>query len=102
MSKAACLNKAKREIDTPMIAIEKDDDYLPEFKECVKSNVLAIGETRGELAAKGLNRGFHYELNPDNAEQAIERGLDITKLEELKETDLRVYAQHREEIFAKW
>ena len=36
MSKTACLNKAERDIETQMIAIEKDDDYLPDFKDCVK------------------------------------------------------------------
>ena len=102
MSKAACLNKAQRDIETQMIAIEKDDDYLPDFKECVKSTVMAICETRAQLAEKGLNKGLVYELNPDNADTAIERGLDITKLEELRETDLRVYGIHREEIIGKW
>ena len=36
LSKMACLKKADKEVDTTMMAIEKDEDYLDEFKTCVK------------------------------------------------------------------
>ena len=85
-----------------MIAIERDEDYFGDFKECVKTTVMAICENRAELASKGINKGLVYNLNPDRIDTAIERGLDVTKLEELRETDLRVHAAHREEIIAKW
>ena len=35
-TKVACLHKAERDIETTMFAVEKDEDYFPEFKECVK------------------------------------------------------------------
>ena len=39
-SKAQCLSNAGKDIDEPMFAIEKDEEYLPEFKTCIKDTVV--------------------------------------------------------------
>ena len=45
-SKAQCLENAGRDIDEQMFAIEKDEEYLPEFKSCVKDLTVKFTEAR--------------------------------------------------------
>ena len=37
------------ELDMPMFAIEKDTDYLPEFKTCMKDEMLTMMNKRAEV-----------------------------------------------------
>ena len=38
--KDKCLLDAEKDIDTPLYALQKDEDYYPQFKSCVKSTLL--------------------------------------------------------------
>ena len=39
-SKAYCLAKDDKPQDFPMIALERDEDYMPTFKDCVKDTMM--------------------------------------------------------------
>ena len=39
IAKQHCLAQAQRDTDTTMFAIEKDEEYLPEFKTCVGKTI---------------------------------------------------------------
>ena len=47
-SKVKCLENAGKEANMTMYAIEKDDDYLPTFKTCVKDQLATILQKRSE------------------------------------------------------
>ena len=75
MAKVKCLSAHGRELDEPMFAIEKNDEYYPEFKDCVKESVTSLMANRG--AAREQNEKlFHYDLNEEKIDEAIDRGLD--------------------------
>ena len=39
LSKIQCLRQAEKPSDTTLFALEKDEEYYPEFKECVKTTM---------------------------------------------------------------
>ena len=91
-----CLDKQGKDTTMPMFAIEKDEDYFPEFKECVKESMTAFLEQR-----QAANPGA-YGLADGKADEAIERGLDWIKLAELEDHDYRIYVETKAEVEAKW
>ena len=88
-------------MEEPIFAIEKDDDYYPEFKTCVKDTVQGYFAKRAELAEKDP-RVRHYSLNEDKIDDTIERGLDSLKLYELADSDIDVHDRVKAEIMAKY
>ena len=112
ISKMACLHTAQREVDTTMFAIEKDDDYLGDFKACVKETVFkgladrnAKVEEALEAAAKKRQAAplgaFPVNLNEDNADGAIDAALDMIKLNELREHDFSLFKQFKKTLQEK-
>ena len=112
LSKMACLNTAQREVDTPMLAIEKDDDYLGDFKTCVKESVFKGLADRNAKVAEALEKAaaknqaaplgaFEVNLNEDNADGAIDSALDVIKLSELREHDDMLYRAFKKTLAEK-
>ena len=111
LSKAKCLKEADREVDTPMFAIEKDEDYLGDFKTCVATNVNAalaernavIAQRKEELLKKGkpANGAIEFTLPEDRAESMIDGALDAIKLSELREHDHNLYKAFKSQLEAK-
>ena len=62
-----CLKKAERDMYETMLSLERDEEYMPSFKSCVKDRLNDIIEARGKLALKGENYGHHYTLDHENA-----------------------------------
>ena len=111
LSKAKCLKEADRETDTPMFAIEKDEDYLGDFKACVATNVntalaernAIIADRKAELLKKGkpILGAVEFTLPEDRAESMIESALDAVKLSELREHDHNLYKAFKSQLEAK-
>ena len=95
-AKSMCLNMAERELDEPMMSIERDEEYLPVFKDCVKNAVVEYLNDRA-ASGKGLAMA-KYTLTEDTADSAIDKGLDAIKLKELAEHDIQIYNQFHEEL----
>ena len=103
MAKAKCLQIADREPDMTIVAIEKDEDYTPDFKTCVseKVNELLAARNSDIAAAKATalekgqpeptHLGFEFTLPEDKAEGAIDTAFDLIKLSELKDHDRNMY-----------
>ena len=87
LAKVLCLSNTGRDIATPMFALERDEEYFPEFKECVKDSMQTYLQKRQEAdpTCYGLAEGMQ--------EEAIARGLDYIKLAELKDNDYRIYEE---------
>ena len=100
-AKAKCLTSHGHEIDEPMFAIEKNEDYYPEFKECVKDSLTTFMANRA-AAREQNDKLFHYDINEDKVDEAVDRGLDQIKLNELRESDVNIYATVREELRSKY
>ena len=84
-AKRQCLKDAGREDDSTMLAIQRDEEYLPEFTECVKSKIESVIE---------------QEEDPS---QALDYSLDVIKLAEMKELDgERLHAAFEKEFKEKW
>merc|ERR1711907_775922 len=100
-AKMKCLKDAGKEMDTTMLAIEKDEDYLGEFKTCVTSTVnqalaernAIVAQRKEALTAAGkkFKPTLEYTLPEDKAEPMINQTLDMIKLNELKEHDHWMY-----------
>ena len=98
-----CLQAADKETDMTMVAIEKDDDYAPDFKTCVSEKVTEelaarnekIASVKAAAAEKGqpepANLGFQFTLSEEKSEKIIESALDMIKLQELKDHDRLMY-----------
>ena len=84
-----------------MFAIEKNDEYYPEFKNCVKDSIVEFMSSRKAASEQNVNL-FHYDLNEEKVDEAIDRGLDQIKLNELRESDLVIYNQVKAELFSKY
>ena len=101
LAKTRCLFESGHEPDEQMFAIEKDEDYYPEFKTCVKDSIVEF--MNGRKAASEQNAAiFHYDLNDEKIDEAIDRGLDQIKLNELRESDLVIYASVKAELQNKY
>ena len=101
IAKVNCLVAHGREADEAMFAIEKNEEYYPEFKTCVKDSLTNFMANRA-AAREQNDKLFHYDLQEDKIDDAIDRGLDQIKLNELKESDVNIYAAVREELRSKW
>ena len=65
-SKAQCLHNAGRDVEEPMFAIEKDEEYLPEFKTCVKDLTVKFQDARNAFAEANPKKPiFRYTLNEE-------------------------------------
>ena len=80
IAKAKCLAEAEREIDEPIMAVERDEEYFPTFKECVKTTIVDFLAFRAEGPGPAMGK---YTLTEDNADSAVDKGLDVIKLNEL-------------------
>ena len=85
-----------------MFAIEKNEEYYPEFKTCVKDTLVEFMNKRAEATREQNANAFHYDLKEEKVDEAVDRGLDQVKLMELREADINIYSQVKEEIKAKW
>ena len=95
-SKAQCLHNAGKDVDEQMFAIEKDEEYLPEFKTCVKDIVTKFQDARNTFAEANPKRNvFRYDLNEDQIDFAINTNLRLVMLEELKDSDMAIYEKVR-------
>ena len=92
-AKSACLLGADRDPEMTMCAVEKDEDYLPEHKTCVKEKVM-------EMLAQS-NCKISHSLEEGNEDQAIDRGLDGVKLGELREHDYYMWVTLKNEMKEK-
>ena len=84
-----------------MFAIEKNEEYYPEFKTCVKDSLTSFMANRAS-AREQNDKLFHYDINEDKVDEAVDRGLDQIKLNELRESDINIYAAVREELRSKY
>ena len=100
-AKKNCLITQGREVDEQMFAIEKNEEYYPEFKTCVKDCLVQFMQKRGENQEQNASQ-FHYDLNEDKIDEAIDRGLDQIKLNELRECDLTIYETVKDELRSKY
>ena len=96
MAKVVCLTQAERDPEMTMMAIQRDEDYEPEFRECVSGKMNELMEARAEK-----NEGFNYNLAEDGQGTMIERALDMVKLNELKEHDFYLYNAFAQELKTK-
>ena len=105
-AKAFCLNKAGKEYDMTMMAIEREDDYLDEFKGCVKETMTDFLIKRNEeidALPSGQGHKFpRYVIDEEHGDKMIDTGLDLIKLAELKEHDHRLYKKYELECKEKW
>ena len=49
MSKFACLKNADRDMHETMTSLERDEEYLPTFKSCIKDNLNQLIAHRATL-----------------------------------------------------
>ena len=101
IAKVKCLVSQGHEADEPMFAIEKNEEYYPEFKTCVKDSLTSFMANRAS-AREQNDKLFHYDINEDKVDEAVDRGLDQIKLNELRESDINIYAAVREELRSKY
>ena len=90
IAKIKCLKEAQRETDTPILAIQRDEEYLPEFTACVKNEFLSASNRE------------KAEENDELMDKTIDCLIDTVKLEEVKEIDWRVWKNYNEEYKEKW
>ena len=100
-AKVNCLLSQGHEADEQMFAIEKNEEYYPEFKTCVKDSLISFMAKRAETKEQNESQ-FHYDLKEDKIDEAIDRGLDQIKLNELRECDLNIYEIVKEELRGKY
>ena len=100
ITKALCLGRAEREFDESMMSIERDEEYNPVFRECVKETLSGFLEARAQDST--FHKMFRYTLTEENADSVVEKGLDLVKLSELEETDPKLYNSFYEEIKGKY
>jgi len=99
ISKAKCLAEAGRELDEPMMALERDEEFFPVFKECVKTTIVGFLAFRAEGPGPAMGK---FTLDEEHADTAVDKGLDMIKLNELKESDIQVYNNFMEELKGKY
>ena len=75
MAKTKCLVEQGHEMDEQMFAIEKNEDYFPEFKTCVKDSMVEFMNNRAAASEQNAKL-FHYDLNEEKVDEAVNRGLD--------------------------
>ena len=109
-----CLKAADKETDMTMVAIEKDDEYEPEFKTCVTEKIAEelaarnenIASIKAQAAEKGLPEpthvGFEFTLPEEKSERIIENALDMIKLAELKDHDRNMYTAFKQTLRDKY
>ena len=93
LAKTKCLIDHEREEDEPIFALERDEEYFPKLKSCVKETLLAAYAKKKASGQKEV-----YSLNEDALDQNVGNGLDWVKLVELKDHDIRLYEKFRLEI----
>ena len=87
-------------------SLQRDEEYLPNLKSCVKQQLDQIIDHRATLAAQGKNYGHHYtmdnELGGDKVDFIIDRAFDEIKLQELREHEPKLWGPTREKMVAAW
>ena len=89
-----------------MFAIQKDAEYLPEFKSCMKERVNYMIEQRNEkwkdLPAQHQKYAHNYSFDEETTDKMLDRSIDMVMLSELREVDPNVWEKYRAKIHAKW
>ena len=99
-AKMSCLTQAGKEDDMTMTAIERDGEYLPQFKKCIK-NMMTLHFGQRVQYNKNLSKVASYHI-PDGQEEAIyDMALDQVKLNELHEVDWHLYVDFRDALKKK-
>ena len=70
LAKTVCLKEAERDPETTMFAIEKDEDYHGQFKECIKTKMSTF------LNERSSKNQLSYTLKEDVADTAVDKALD--------------------------
>ena len=103
LSKIACLKKADKEADTTMMAIERDEDYVDEFKTCVKDTTAEVLAERQNRVAAHLEKGGNaLQIDVPEDDKVYEGLLDGVKLLELKEHDDDLYDAFKASLSTKY
>ena len=71
-----------------MFAIEKDEEYYPQFTQCIKDTLNTVFSSRAER----LGEANPYNFAEGKEDEAIASGLEAVKLAELRESDLDLYS----------
>ena len=71
-----------------MFGIEKDEEYYPSFKQCIKDTLNVVMTSRAERL--GEKNPYHFAEGKED--EAIASGLEAVKLAELRESDLDLYS----------
>ena len=77
-AKEECLREADRDPEMTQTALERDEDYYSEFKQCVG--------TKSQNFINSRERSL-YKIEDENVEKFVEQGLDMVKLGELRDHD---------------
>ena len=97
-AKLVCLEEAGRDSDTTMFAIEKDEDYLAEFKTCVGQKLQQAVNERDDRVH---DRMISYRIADDEVDNLTNKVLHMIKVEELKDHDWYRYGELYNEMRAK-
>ena len=95
-SKKHCLVSNDREIYEPIFALEKDEEFFPVFRQCLKTNMLDYFSQKNAALKKDVTN-----FNEQNINSHLDRSIDMIKLSELKESDIEMYTDFRKEVKAK-
>ena len=71
-----------------MFGIEKDEEYYPVFKQCIRDTLKIVMTSRAER----LGESNPYAFAEGKEDEAIASGLEAVKLAELRESDLDLYS----------
>merc|ERR1712166_822414 len=86
-----------------MMSLERDEEYMPTFKSCVKDTVTDIMAGRQKLADEGRNKGLNYSLvEGDKFDFLVDRGLDEIKLSEVAEHEIRLWGPLKDKVTEAW
>ena len=101
MSKTKCLREHERDPAEPVFALEKDEDFFPSFKNCVKTNLFGYIQHRNQLIEQNQYKAVPAPFEEGDMEVVTSMALDQIKLNELRESDYDIYEQFRDEIKSK-
>ena len=106
LAKAACLEKAGKETDTPWYAIYRDDEYQPEFKSCyndtMKSMLEAHQQKHAELPSVLQDQQWDGQLDEETAEAKFETAFEKNLINELYDSDWDIWEKLKAKFTAKW
>ena len=102
IAKFKCLKEdPDRDTDEPVFALQKDEEYFPTFRTCVKNQLLGFFEMRNRLIDEKRTFGDKTAFTESNIDPLVDQGLDVVKLRELQDSDFEIYKKFKEELKTK-